>query len=193
MSLFLGAFREGDCVWKEEGCRARWIQRGCWGRGEGWTIGAARWGSAVSRVFSGLHYCLAHPYHNLHLFHFFPLIASLPPPDFDAITEETLKEHCTGNSVFFSCMGTTRRQAGSAVSSRWQQPLLKTHITCIRVESMPLVITTIMMLEEYAPGKNNSNDSRGVRTTVIVLEEYAPCNNNTNDLRAVLCLWGVQS
>ena len=53
---------------------------------------------------------------------------------------------------------------------------------------MPLVITTIMMLEEYAPGKNNSNDSRGVRTTVIVLEEYAPCNNNTNDLRAVLCL-----
>ena len=38
-------------------------------------------------------------------------------PDLDAVSDETVKQLCTGGHVFFNCLGTTRSQAGSAVSS----------------------------------------------------------------------------
>lgn len=47
-----------------------------------------------------------------------PSSALLPslPPDFDDIPESRIKELCAGGSVFFNCMGSTRKAAGSAVS-----------------------------------------------------------------------------
>ena len=37
--------------------------------------------------------------------------------DLDAVTEDTVKELSAGYQVFFNTLGTTRRQAGSAVSA----------------------------------------------------------------------------
>ncbi len=36
--------------------------------------------------------------------------------DMDAIDDEAIQRICTGAHVFFNCLGTTRRVAGSAVS-----------------------------------------------------------------------------
>lgn len=35
--------------------------------------------------------------------------------DLNEISDDTVKELCTGSQVFFNCLGTTRKQAGSAV------------------------------------------------------------------------------
>lgn len=37
--------------------------------------------------------------------------------DLEAVSEDTVKQLCTGGHVFFNCLGTTRSQAGSAVSN----------------------------------------------------------------------------
>ena len=37
--------------------------------------------------------------------------------DLDTVSEDTVKELCRGGNVFFNCLGTTRKKAGSAVSS----------------------------------------------------------------------------
>ena len=39
----------------------------------------------------------------------------------DEITDDTIQQLCTGSQVFFCCLGTTRKAAGSAVS--WDSPL----------------------------------------------------------------------
>ena len=46
--------------------------------------------------------------HRNHGVFFFPL-------DLDDVTDEKMKELCTGSHVFFNCLGTTRAAAGSAV------------------------------------------------------------------------------
>ena len=38
----------------------------------------------------------------------------------DEITDDTIQQLCTGSQVFFCCLGTTRKAAGSAVS--WDSP-----------------------------------------------------------------------
>ncbi len=35
--------------------------------------------------------------------------------DLNDISDDTVKQLCTGSHVFFNCLGTSRRQAGSAV------------------------------------------------------------------------------
>ena len=37
--------------------------------------------------------------------------------DLNDISDDTVKQLCTGSHVFFNCLGTTRKQAGSAVSN----------------------------------------------------------------------------
>ena len=41
--------------------------------------------------------------------------------DLNDISDDTVKQLCAGSHVFFNCLGTTRKQAGSAVgyASAW--------------------------------------------------------------------------
>ncbi len=39
------------------------------------------------------------------------------PADLDTVSDDTVKQLCTGGHVFFNCLGTTRARAGSAVST----------------------------------------------------------------------------
>lgn len=54
--------------------------------------------------------------------------------DFESISEETVGKYFEEKDVFFSCMGTTLRQAGSSVS----RGLFLSPILYERVESTPL-------------------------------------------------------
>ena len=49
--------------------------------------------------------------------------------DFSDISDDTVKQLCTGSHVFFNCLGTTRRQAGSAVH------ILRDNMPCCQVVS----------------------------------------------------------
>ena len=46
------------------------------------------------------------------------------PLDLDDVTDEKVKELCTGSHVFFNCLGTTRAAAGSAVRHDSQSTVL---------------------------------------------------------------------
>ena len=49
--------------------------------------------------------------------------------DLSDISDDTVRQLCTGSHVFFNCLGTTRRQAGSAVH------ILRDNTPCCQVDS----------------------------------------------------------
>lgn len=83
--------------------------------------------------------------------------------DLDAVTEDTVKELSAGYQVFFNTLGTTRRQAGSAVSARNPSKCFKCVITSYN-------IFLAGSLPSYRLGDTSEADSSGARSWCAALQ-----------------------